>query len=406
MKIKTNWYARSFPNNWEFYSECEEGHNIDIAVKNDFGIQKIAPSPKEVVLQGMAACTSVDIVSNLQKMRQPLQSLTVECDATQTEAQPKVFKDCLMIYKVTGEQINVERVAHCVQLSFTKYCGVSTMIEKSGCHITPKLFVNGKEIDIWDPEDIVSNKFNNWLNSIAKKAPNGIALVTGSSRGIGAALAKQLASQGFAVIPTSRSKSSFDNESIFNSLYLDVSKSGSILNLRNFLKKNAVKLNLLVHNAGVAAGNGEDLNLSALTVNIAEMRHIYETNVFGLIETNNVLLEVMEEDSTIAMVSSTMGHKSRDSHLAASYRLSKRSVIQFAMQAALQLKSENKNIAILSLHPGSVITEMNPSGKISVEKSANDIGLLLSNKFHESIKQKNGGFWVFDDKETAWKCIE
>ena len=404
MKIKTNWYARPFPNNWEFYSECEEGCNIDIAVKNDSGVQKIAPSPKEVVLQGMAACTSVDVVSNLQKMRQPLQSLSVECDATQTDSQPKVFKECIMSYHVTGDKINVERVAYCVQLSFTKYCGVSAMIEKSGCHITPKLFVNGKEIDIWDPENVISIKFNNWLNTIVKKAPNGIALITGSSRGIGAALVTQLANQGYAVIPTSRSKCSFDNENIFNSLYLDVSKTGSILNLKSFLKKNNVKLSLLVHNAGVSSE--EENDLSALNINMSEIRHIYETNVFGLIETNNILLEVMKEDSTIAMVSSTLGHKSRDSHLIASYRLSKRSVIQYAMQVGLQLKSENKNIAVLSLHPGSVTTDMNPNGKISVEESVTNIGLLLSSKFHESIKLKNGSFWVFDDEENTWKCVE
>lgn len=404
MKIKTNWYARPFPNNWEFYSECEEGSNIDIAVKNDSGVPKIAPSPKEVVLQGMAACTSVDVVSNLQKMRQPLQSLSVECDATQTETQPKVFKDCIMSYKVTGEKINIEKVAYCIQLSITKYCGVSTMIEKSGCHIIPKLFVNGKEVDIWDPEEALSNKFKNWLNSIAKKAPNGIALVTGGSRGIGSALVKQLANQGYAVIPTSRSKSSFDDENIFNSLYLDVSKSGSILNLLSFLKKNAVTLNLLVHNAGVASERSDDLN--ALDINISEIKHIYETNVFGLIETNNAFMEIMGEGSTIAMVSSTMGHKSRDSHFVASYRLSKRSVIQFAMQVAIQLKSENRNIAVLSLHPGSVITDMNPTGKISAEKSANHIGLLLSANFHELIKQKNGNFWVFDEEKETWKCVE
>ncbi len=404
MKIKTKWYARPFPNNWEFYTECEEGKNFDIAIKNDSGIPKIAPNPKEVVLQGMAACTSADIVSNLQKMRQPLQSLSVECDATQTVSHPKVFKDCILTYNISGEKINIERVAHCVQLSFTKYCGVSAMIEKSGCHVTPKLFVNGNEVDIWDPENIISEKFKNWLNSIASKAPSGIALITGCSRGIGSALCKKLASKGYAVIPTSRSKSSFDNENIFDSLYLDVSKSGSILNLRNFLKKNDVKLNLLVHNAGVSSENENDL--SALNLNISEMRYIYETNVFGLIESNNVLMEFMTENSKIAMVSSTMGHISRDSHLIAAYRLSKRSVIQYAMQAALQLKFENRNIVILSLHPGSVITDMNPNGKISVEESASNIGLLLSHKFHESMKQKNGGFWVFDELQETWKCIE
>lgn len=185
----------------------------------------------------MAACTGVDVVSTLQKMRQSLKTLLVECDATQTETTPKVFATCIMTYHVTGEELNAERVAHCVLLSFTKYCGVSAMIEKSGCHVTPKLIVNGKEIEIWDAQNNLSNKLQDWLKNVASKAPNGVALVTGGSRGIGAAIVKQLVIHGFAVIPTARHKVTAEDKNIFEAVYLDVTKSSSIVALKNFLEK-------------------------------------------------------------------------------------------------------------------------------------------------------------------------
>lgn len=406
MKIKTIWYARSFPHHLEFYGENENGKKIDIYGNNELKNQNSAPSPKELVLQGMASCTSVDIVNQLREIKQPLQSLTVECEAEQTESDPKVFKNCFMTYFVSGENISAEKVAHCIQLSLTKYCGVSNIIENSGCYIYPKLYVNDKLVDIWDPESILSNKFENWLNSAVKKAPNGIALVTGSSRGIGASLTKQLVKQGYAVIATSRTNYNFENEFIFDSCNLDVTKKMSILNLKNLLKKHDVSLNLLIHNAGIASEKGGISNLTSLELNFAEMRHIYETNVFGLIETNNSLIEFMNKGSTILLVSSLMGHKSMDYYSAATYRMSKRTVTQYGMQVAMQLKSENKEIAILSLHPGSVLTDMNPQGRITVEKSAEQICLLISHEYYKKIIKQNGSFWSYDEFKKSWQCMD
>ncbi|KAB8031958.1 SDR family NAD(P)-dependent oxidoreductase [Fluviispira multicolorata] len=402
MKIKTIWQGKEYPHNWEFYAECDEGEKIQISVKNGDAV-KIAPNPKELVLQGMASCTSVDVISTLQKMRQPLEELIVECDAEQTTVHPKVFEKCNINYYVNGKELNVEKVANAVFLSFTKYCGVSAMLEKSGCHMTPKLFVNNKEIDIFDPENKISDKLKHWIKDVANNCSNGVALVTGASRGIGNALVKQLSQEDFAVIPTARSKVLYENTNIFDSLYLDVTKPNSISYLSNFLKKNSIELNLIVHNAGVFS---LDSGADSLDVNYTEIHKIYEANVFGLIEANNKFMQLMSSCSTIAFVSSLMGHDSYDTYSYAAYRMSKRSVIQFAKNVALQFQNQNKKICILSLHPGSVKTDMNPSGKISVENSAKNISYLLSNKMLETRMKNNGGFWNFDLTKEVWECLK
>jgi putative redox protein len=158
MKIKTIWTGLPFPHNWEFSAQCEEGESIPIIVKNDDKTTKKAPNPKEVVLQGMATCTGIDVVSILQKMRQPLESLYIECEAHLTEQHPIVFSECDMTYYIKGKDLSIDRVALAVKLSFMDYCGVTAMIKKSGCFITPKLFVNEKEINIWDPKDLILEK--------------------------------------------------------------------------------------------------------------------------------------------------------------------------------------------------------------------------------------------------------
>ncbi len=401
MKIKTEWTAKEYPHNWEFIGECEEGEKINISVKNGEAT-KIGPNPKELLLHGIASCTSVDVVSTLQKMRQPLEELRVECEAEQTTTLPKVFSKCNLVYYVNGENLSYEKVANAVFLSFTKYCGVSAMIEKSGCYITPKLFINNKEIDIFDPEDKISEKLKLWLNEIASHCKNGIALVTGASRGIGHELVQKLCDEGFAVIPTSRTKVTFEHKNIFDSLYLDLAKVHSIHFLADFLKKNSIYFNVVVHNAGVFSSDEKSSNL---TVSFSDIQRIFETNVFGLIEANNTFMQLMSPTSTIAFIASLMGHDSYDTYTHTAYRMSKRSVIQYAKNLALELESQNKKISVLSLHPGSVKTDMNPNGKISVKNSAEQITQLISNNMLAKRMKHNGGFWNYNLTKDAWECL-
>lgn len=405
MKIKTNWSALPYPHNWEFHAQCDEGQDIPIAAKNDDKVIKIAPNPKEIILQGMATCTGIDVVSILQKMRQPLESLSIECDAQLTEQHPIVFSNCLMTYDIKGEDISVDRVALAVKLSFTEYCGVTSMIKKSGCQIIPKLIVNGKEVNIWDPDDLISEKLMTWLKNIASKAPQGVALITGGSRGIGCSLAKQLVQQGYAVIPTSRSNKAFEEKEIFDCLHLDVSKINSIFSLRDLLEKSGVKLNLLVHNAGIFTTVKDIEKSNVLSLSSQELHNVLDVNFTGLVETNNAFMKFMLPHSVIIMVSSIMGHSSNENFNFTAYRVSKRAVNQYAKLVALQCDSEKRNISVISLHPGNVQTDLNPEGVLNPDQSAKNIGKLLLEGKSKAIKENNGSFWSFNEKTLEWQCL-
>jgi putative redox protein len=88
------------------------------------------PGPMEAVLMALCCCTSVDVVSILQKKRQPLTGLRVTAHAEQAPAPPRVFTKIHLTYSVSG-QLSRKAVEDAVRLSKTKYCSVSLMLEKA-----------------------------------------------------------------------------------------------------------------------------------------------------------------------------------------------------------------------------------------------------------------------------------
>jgi putative redox protein len=88
------------------------------------------PSPMEAVLMALCACTSVDVVSILEKKRQPLLGLKVTAAGTQAETAPRVFTQIKLTYEVTG-RLSRKAVEDAVALSKNKYCSVSKMLEKA-----------------------------------------------------------------------------------------------------------------------------------------------------------------------------------------------------------------------------------------------------------------------------------
>jgi putative redox protein len=88
------------------------------------------PSPMEAVLMALCSCTSVDVVSILQKKRQQLTGLRVSAVAKQAAEPPRVFTSIHLTYAVRG-QLSRKAVEDAVSLSKNKYCSVSKMLEKS-----------------------------------------------------------------------------------------------------------------------------------------------------------------------------------------------------------------------------------------------------------------------------------
>jgi putative redox protein len=87
-------------------------------------------SPMEAVLVALCGCTSMDVVSILQKKREPLEGLVVSAEGEQAKDPPRVFTKIHLTYRVRGK-VTQKSVEDAVGLSKNKYCSVSKMLEKS-----------------------------------------------------------------------------------------------------------------------------------------------------------------------------------------------------------------------------------------------------------------------------------
>jgi putative redox protein len=110
-----------------FESHSESGHSVlfDAGAAHAGG-----PTPMEGVLMALCACTSVDVVSILQKKREPFTSLTVSAIAEQAIDIPRVFTHIKLVYRIGGP-VSEKAAEDAVALSKNKYCSISKMLEKA-----------------------------------------------------------------------------------------------------------------------------------------------------------------------------------------------------------------------------------------------------------------------------------
>jgi putative redox protein len=94
------------------------------------GDKQTASSPMELVLIGLCGCTGYDVVSILQKKREPLASLEVRAHAERAASPPSVYTEIKLIYRVGGK-VSRKAVEDAVRLSEEKYCSVAAMLSKT-----------------------------------------------------------------------------------------------------------------------------------------------------------------------------------------------------------------------------------------------------------------------------------
>ena len=86
--------------------------------------------PMEMVLGGLAGCSSFDILLILNKSRQTVTSFKVDIKAKRREEIPKIFTEIELNYLVGGE-VEEKHLKRAIDLSIEKYCSVSKMLEQT-----------------------------------------------------------------------------------------------------------------------------------------------------------------------------------------------------------------------------------------------------------------------------------
>jgi putative redox protein len=96
-----------------------------------FGGSDAGIRPKELLLLSLGGCTGSDVASILKKKRVKLDNFEMNIEAEMTEEHPKVFTKINLEYVFYGSDIKENDVERAIELSLTKYCGVTAMLQKA-----------------------------------------------------------------------------------------------------------------------------------------------------------------------------------------------------------------------------------------------------------------------------------
>ncbi|MET7507001.1 SDR family oxidoreductase [Streptomyces albidoflavus] len=142
-----------------------------------------------------------------------------------------------------------------------------------------------------------------------------IALITGANKGIGLETARQLGARGVTVLLGARDeRRGREAEALLRQegaearfVPLDVTDEASVRSAAAWIEAEYGRLDILVNNAGTASLSGHMAPPSETSP--AEMRAVYEVNVFGLVAVTNAMLPLLRraEAARIVNVSSEVG---------------------------------------------------------------------------------------------------
>jgi putative redox protein len=104
-------------------------HAVVIDTSKDASGFEAAPTPTELMLIGLGACTAMDVVSILKKKRIDFDDVEVEVQGEIHSELPKHVRKIHLVYNVWGEDISEEVVQQAVELSQEKYCIVSNTVK-------------------------------------------------------------------------------------------------------------------------------------------------------------------------------------------------------------------------------------------------------------------------------------
>ena len=204
--------------------------------------------------------------------------------------------------------------------------------------------------------------------------PNGeitrVAVVTGSSSGIGFEISLMLARNGFQTYATMRNPEKGENiKSIATKenlpIYieqLDVTDNKSVTNAIQAIVSKANRTDVLVNNAGYAlTGAFEDLA-------IEEIKAQYETNLFGLIRTSQAVLPIMRKQKSGVIVNISSG-AGRFGYPGGSAYVSTKFAVE-GLSESMAYELEPFRIKVILVEPGVIKTNI-ANGMVIAEKSQN-----------------------------------
>jgi 3-oxoacyl-[acyl-carrier protein] reductase len=207
---------------------------------------------------------------------------------------------------------------------------------------------------------------------MTRKLEGKISLITGGSRGIGAAIAKRLAADG-ANVAITYSKGADAAASVVKKIERDGGKAIAIQAdaadaeaVKAAVEKTVAtfgRLDVLVNNAGTAIPKPFE------ETTLEEMDRMIDINVRGVFVATLAALKHMKNGGRIIMIGSSVGERMMTPGLVP-YSATKGAVKMFSQ--GLSREVGNRGITVNNIQPGPIDTELNPAaGEWAAPQKAN-----------------------------------
>ncbi|KAJ3629017.1 hypothetical protein MTP99_013441 [Tenebrio molitor] len=235
-----------------------------------------------------------------------------------------------------------------------------------------------------------------------------VAIVTGASAGIGAAIAKQLVEEGLQVVGLARrserveelAKKLQGQKGKLYAIKADISKEEDILEAFKWTSDNVGPVHILVNNAGIV----QQTNL--IEGDTEKWKKTFDTNVMGLCVATREAVKIMKAekiDGHIIHINSIAGHTVPNYPGLNVYPASKYAVTALTETLRQELNHLGLKIKITSVSPGTVDTEiiqtnnfvinskfvekMKKTPKLNAEDVADSVLYVLSTPRHVQIHE-------------------
>lgn len=212
---------------------------------------------------------------------------------------------------------------------------------------------------------------------MTKSLTGKVALVTGGSRGIGAAIAQALAAQGADVAfsyATSDEKAAVQVRQLETAgvraaaFKADQADASQVESLVKSVTARFGRLDILVNNAGIVVSAPVDDPAADVTA----LDRLYAINLHGVITAIRTASPLMSEGGRIITLGSVLGVRVPFPGIA-DYAATKAAVVGYSKGAARDLAP--RKITVNVVQPGSTATDMNPEEGDSADAQRSSIAL-------------------------------
>jgi putative redox protein len=125
VKMNVNWDG-----DLRFVGESERGAKVTVEPGPAYGGSGRFQTPMELLLAGLGSCAGMDLMLILQKMRMEVSRVTIEIEGRRRAEEPQYYEAIKIMYRISGEGLNQDKVKRAAQLATEKYCSVGIMLRE------------------------------------------------------------------------------------------------------------------------------------------------------------------------------------------------------------------------------------------------------------------------------------